>query len=104
MRAFGFEARSALLIDQPGNRVWKFAVRIAQRLAALGLEKKRPARSEPPEDIVGASAESDQLGVRRTFKVGPAEGERPLEAAILIEDDAGRDQGCPGQMVGEAVG
>ena len=50
------------------------------------------------------AAGRDELGLGRAFKVGPAEREAALEAAVLVEDDPRRDQRRPGQMVGEPVG
>src|SRR5690606_21151960 len=38
------------------------------------------------------------------LEVRAAERQRPLETAVLVEDDAGRDQRGPGQMVGKPVG
>jgi len=104
MRARGLEARPALLVDQPGGGVREGAPRIAERLAALGLDMERPARAEPLQHIVGPGAGRDELGLGGAFQIGSAKGGAALEAAVLVEHHAGRDQRRPGQMVGEPVG
>ena len=104
MGTFGFEARAALLFDQPGCRIGEATVRITQRLAAFGLEVQRPAGAEALEDIVGARAGRDQFGLGRAFKIGAPKGQHAQEAAVLVEDDPIGNQRRPWQMVGEAVG
>src|SRR3546814_2359332 len=63
-----------------------------------------PAGAEALQDIGGARTGWDQLGLGRGFEIGTAEPRGSLEAAILVQDDAGRDQRRPGQMIGEPVG
>src|SRR5690606_30539438 len=53
--------------------------------------------------IVGPRGDTDELGFRGAFEIGAAETKRPLEAAVLIQDDARGYQRRPGQMVGEPV-
>src|SRR3546814_13847441 len=76
MRTRILEARAPFLVDQPGCRIGKRTVGIAQRLAALSLEMKRPARPETLEDIVRARAGRDQLRFGRAFEVRPRSEER----------------------------
>src|SRR3546814_10751 len=104
MLAFGLEPGAAFLIDQPGGGIGKYAVGIAQGLAAFGLEEQGPAGAEALEHIVGARAGGDQFGLGRRFQIGATERQRPLETAVLVEDHAIGDQRRPGQMVGEAIG
>src|SRR3546814_3189704 len=73
-------------------------------LAPLGVEEQCPAAAEPLERIVRPRTGADQLGLGRGFEIGTAEGEHPQAAAVLVEHHAGRDQRCPGQMIGEAFG
>jgi hypothetical protein len=56
MGAVGFEAGASLLIDQPGRRIGKAALGIAERLTAFGPEEQGPACSEPLEHVIGARA------------------------------------------------
>src|SRR3546814_6362123 len=49
MLAFGLEPGAAFLIDQPGGGIGKYAVGIAQGLAAFGLEEQGPAGAEAVE-------------------------------------------------------
>src|SRR5690606_20423710 len=53
--------------------------------------------------VVRPGAGRDQLGLGRGFKVGTAEGERALEAAVLVEHHTRPDERRPGQVVGEPV-
>src|SRR6185437_13470646 len=98
------EACQALLVEEPGGGVRKAAVRIAGRLDPFGLEEERPARPEALEHVVGPGRDCDELGVGRAFNIGPAIGEGALETAVLVENDAGRDQRRPWQVVGKPVG
>ena len=59
---------------------------------------------QPPEHIVGARGERDQLFRRGRANVRPAEPGRRLERPILVEDNAGRNQHGPGEIVLKAVG
>ena len=71
--AAGFvRLQPAFLIDEPGRRVRKRAVRILMHGCALGLKEERPARAEPAQHIVDAGIDRDEFFVRRAFKVGPA--------------------------------
>ncbi len=102
--ALAQEGGAALLIDKPGRGVGKAAVGIGGRLAALGIEEKGPAGAEPLQHVVGSRAGRDQLGLRSGFEIGAAETEHPQETAVLGEDDAGRDQRCPWEMIRQPVG
>ena len=53
--------------------------------------------------LARAQAETSSASVALS-RSGPRKRERALEAAVLVEDDARRDQRRPGQMVGEPVG
>ncbi len=75
MRFPAFETGAALLIDQPGCGVGKTAYRIAERLAAFGLDMQRPARAEALQHIIGARRHRDELGFGRGFEIGPSERE-----------------------------
>src|SRR3546814_14004362 len=66
MLAFGLEPGAAFLIDQPGGGIGKYAVGIAQGLAAFGLEEQGPAGAEALEHTVGARAGGDQFGDRKS--------------------------------------
>src|SRR4051794_30781574 len=97
------ETNAALFVDQPGRGVGKAALGIAQSGRALGLKEKRPARTEPFEHIVDPGGDRDELGFRRALEIRATETQSALEAAVLVEDDSGRDQSRPGQMIGEPV-
>ena len=96
-----FERCAAFLVDQPGRGVAPGAFRIGDGRPAVGFDMQRPAGAEPAEEIVHACGDGDQFLRGRTFKVRAAIRNRALEAAILVEDDAGRDQAGPFEMVGE---
>ena len=104
MSAFRLEAAAPLAVDQPGGDIREAAVGVAKRRAPLGFEEQRPSAAEPPEHVVGARRRGDQLGLGGALEVGSAEREGPLEAAVLVEDDAIGDQRRPRQMVGQPVG
>ena len=94
MRPFGIlERRAALSFHQPRGWVGKVAFGIAKRCDALGLEEERPARPEALQHIVRARAGSDEFGFGRAVEIGAAKGDAALEASVLVEDDAGRDEG-----------
>ena len=91
-------------IDQRRRRIGKVADRIVARRTALGLDEDRPARSQPAQRAVEPRGVGDQFGGRCAVEVGASEACGALETAVLVEDDAGADQRCPGQEVGEPVG
>src|SRR3546814_13992689 len=93
------ERGTALPVDQPGRRIGELGRRIAGRGVTLGLEEQRPARAEAPQHVVEPRADGDEFGLRRALQVGPAEAEGPLEAAVLVEQHAGRDERRPRQVV-----
>ena len=69
----------------------------------IGLEEERPARTEAAQNIVEPGAGADQLGFRGALKVRSSKPEGPLDAAILVEHDAGCNERRPGQMIGEPI-
>src|SRR3546814_778379 len=62
--AFAEEGGTAFLVDEPRRGVRKAAVGVGRRLATLGLEEQRPARPDPPEDVVdwGAGRDRPDIG------------------------------------------
>ena len=98
-RARLLKGRTPFLIHEPRNRVGKIRVRIIASGMAFSFEEQRPVRAETAQHIVDPRAGGDQFGLRRAFEVGTAEARRTLEAAILVEDDAGRHEAGPGQIV-----
>ena len=90
-------AHANLLMGVTSDRV---DVRRAVAITARALEQL----AEALEHVVGPRAGGDQLRFRRGFEIGTAEPQRALEAAILVEDDAGCDQRRPGEMVRQSVG
>src|SRR3546814_2035085 len=92
MFAFARERGAARLIDEQGRGVRKAAVRIGGCLAPFGLEEERPASAEALQHVVRPRAGRDQLGLGGGFEIGSAEAEHPQEAAVLVENDTGRDQ------------
>src|SRR3546814_20007 len=73
-------------------------------LAPFGLEEERPASAEALQHVVRPRAGRDQLGLGGGFEIGSAEAEHPQEAAVLVENDTGRDQRRPGEMIRQPVG
>ena len=67
----------------------------------LGLEEQRPAGAKPAQHVVEARRGGDQFGLGGAVEIGAAKARRALEAAILVEDDARRDQAGPRQIVGQ---
>ena len=93
------EGRPAFLVHQPGGRVSPDAFGIGDGRSAVGFNMQRPAGAEPAEEIVHACGDGDEFLRRQTFKVRAAIGDGALEAAILVEDDAGCDEAGPFEMV-----
>jgi hypothetical protein len=104
MLPLGLEGGAPFLLDQPRRGIQEAAVGIGERLAADRLEEQRPARAEALQDVVGPRRGGDELGLGGAFEIGAAEDEALLEAAVLVEHHAGRDQRRPRQVVGKAVG
>ncbi|KAG0774644.1 hypothetical protein G6F22_013900 [Rhizopus arrhizus] len=77
---------------------------VVGRSAALGLDEQRPARAHPAQRVVQAGRRGDQLALRGAVEVRPAKPRRALETAVLVQDDARRDQPGPGQPVGQQRG
>ena len=104
MRAFLLELSTPLRIDQRRNRIKKLAEGIAMRRHTLRLDEHRPAGAETAQGVVEAGGDGDEFGWSRAIEVGPAEARGALERAVLVEDDARRDERGPGQKIGEALG
>jgi len=104
MHAGALERGTPLLVDEPGGGIGEVALRIARRLAPLGLEVQRPARAEALEHIACAGAGADQLGLGRALQVGAAEPTSALKTAVLVEHHSRRDQCRPRQVIREPVG
>ena len=102
MRARFLEVGLAFGIDQSGSRIGKPAVRIGRGFMALRLDEDTPARAETAEGVVDAAGDRDQLGRHGGIQIGTAKARRALEAAVLVEDDAFRNERDPGQIVGKA--
>src|SRR5690606_24200891 len=100
MRPGFLETRLALGIDQSRGRIWKATVRIGRGLRALCLDEDRPAGAKTPHGVVDATGNRNQFGGDSRIQIRPAKLRRPLETAILVEHNAGTDQGCPWQIVG----
>src|SRR3546814_3795457 len=98
------EMRAPFLVHQPGSRIGKGAVGIAQSLDPLGIEEQRPARTQTPQRIVRPRTDRDQFGFGRGFKIGTAKPQRALETAVLVQHHAGREKRGPGKMIGKPVG
>src|SRR5690606_6989729 len=96
------EVRLALGVDERGGGIGKTARWIGADAVALGFHEDCPARSKAAEGVVEAAGDRNQLSRYGGGEVGATEARRALEAAILVEDDALCDEGCPGQEVGEA--
>ena len=94
--ALGKEGGAPLAIDQPGRGIGEIAIGITHCLAPLGVEEQCPSGAEPLKDVIGARASRHEFGLGCRFEIGAAERQCALEAAILVEDDAGRDQCRPG--------
>ncbi len=101
MRASFLELGLALGIDQCGSRIGKLAVGIGGGLGALCLNEDRPAGAKTAHGVVDTTGDRDQFGGHSRIQIRPAKLCRPLEAAILVQHNAGTDQGCPWQIVGK---
>src|SRR3546814_685671 len=95
------EGGAAFLVHQPRQRLGKLRVRIVGSGPALGLDEQRPARPHATQRVVQPRRRGDQLALRRAVEVRPTKPGRALETAVLVQDDARRDQPGPGQPVGE---
>ena len=95
MPARFLEGRAAFFIHEPGGRFAPDAFRIGDGRPAVGLDMQRPAGAEPAEEIVHAGCDGYAFFRRRAFKIGSAIETGPLQAAILVEDDARSDQAGP---------
>ncbi len=72
----------------------------------MRVASKKRAQPEPKalQNIIDAGRDTHQLGFGRAIEVWSAVADRPLEAAILVEDNARSDQACPGQPIRQPIG
>ncbi len=101
VRALGLELRPPLGLHQHGHAVGKGAGWIAVGRQALSLDVDRPARAQAAQGVVEAGRDRHELGSGRRVQVRSPEAGGALEGTVLVEDDAGGDQGGPGDEVGE---
>ena len=91
-------------VDQRRDGIRKRAVRIELRRKSGRLDEDRPAGAETAQNIVESGGRADELGRRCAVEVRPPESRGPLKRAVLVENNAGRDQSRPRQIVGKAGG
>jgi hypothetical protein len=104
MHALGLELLAPFDVDQRGSLVGKAAVGILRGLDALRLHEDGPAGAEPAQRIVEPRGGADQFGRRGAVEIGTTEARCALKRTVLVQNDAPRDEGGPGQVVGEADG
>ena len=104
MRSLFLELRSALGVDEVRDRIGKPALRIALCRNAACLDEDRPAGAEPTQRVVEPRGGADEFGRGCAIEIGSAEPRRALEAAVLVEDDARRDERRPRQEIGKHLG
>ncbi len=100
---FTTEGRAPFRVHQPRGPIGEFRNRIVERRNALRPEEGRPSRAEAFQDVVETRARPHQFSVRRAFQIRSPELKRPLEPAVLVEHNAGRDQRGPRQMIGQLL-
>ena len=98
------ELRTPLFVNQPGRRIGKTTGQVSMCRYPLRLEEHRPAGAGAFERRVETGSQGNQLGLGRTFKLRTAIGKRALNATVLVEHDAWRDERGPGQTISEAGG
>ena len=81
-----------LQVDQRRHGIWKRAVRIELRRESRSFDEDRPAGAEAAQHIVEPRRRADEFGRRCAVEVGTPESRGPLKRAVLVENDAGRDQ------------
>ena len=91
----------ALAVDQPGGRRGPDQIGIVVRNPPPGFQMQGPAGAEPAKGVVDARHGGDQAGCGGAVQVRPAKAIGGLERAILVEDDARRDEGAPDDQIGE---
>ena len=99
-----FEGGSPLFVDEPGDGIGKIRFGIAERFDPFGLEEERPARAEAAQHIVRLAQAATSSASVALSRSGPRKQKRPLKASVLVEHDAGCDEGRPRQMVGQTIG
>ncbi len=98
------ERGAPFLVHQPGQRLREHRMRIAGGRPALGLDEQRPARPQAAQCVVQARGRGDEFALRCTVEVRPAKARRALEAAVLVQHHARRDQPRPRQPIGKQCG
>ena len=88
-----------LLLNQPGGSAVKRALFQSNSFRTYRLEEQSPAGPEPAEHIIDPCGDCNEFGFRGAFKVGTPIAEACLEGAVLVEDDARRDEARPGEVV-----
>jgi hypothetical protein len=66
---------------------------------ALRLNEHGPAGSQAAKCVVQTTGDRDKFSWHRAIEVGSTELRRPLERAILVQDDALVDEGSPRQEI-----
>ena len=101
VRSLLLELRLALGVDEGRRGIWKHARRIGSRRMALRLDEDGPTRSQTADRVVEAGSDGHELGLDRALQIRPPKPRRPLQRAVLVEDDALIDERGPGQEVGK---
>jgi hypothetical protein len=93
-----FEPRAPLLVDQPGRGVGKLACRIAERLAALGLDVQGPPRAKALEHIIRArrGTETSSASVADS-RSGPRNASTRLKLPSLLRMTLGATSAAHGR-------
>lgn len=96
-----FKLSSALSVDQCGRDIRKGVRRISTRKMALRLNEDCPTRSQAAQGVIQATRDGDEFSRHCAIQVRSPELRRPLERAVLVQDDPLVDQGGPRQEVGK---
>ncbi|QCK01098.1 hypothetical protein DAA61_39170 [Bradyrhizobium sp. WBAH33] len=97
-----FKLSSALRVDQRGRDIRKCTRRIGPSEMTLRLNEYGPPGSEATDRVVQTAGDGDKFSGHCAIQVRSPELCRPLERAVLVQDDSFVDKGCPRQEVGEA--
>ena len=98
------KGRAPFLFDNPTRRFRERAVGIVVGGTAVSFDEQCPAGAEALECVIEPGRDCNQLGLGCTVEIRPAEPCGALQAAILVEHDAGRDQARPRAENPEAAG
>ena len=101
MRAFFGKLGRAFALDQRRSRIGKIACRIVLRRSAHCLREERPARAKAAQHTVEPCGRCNQLSRRCAIEIRSPEARGALETAILVEDDALRDERRPRKKICE---